>query len=112
MSATQDAAPDLTAAADTLNRAADKIERLRERLLPLADWFTTDDLVEAGFHCRQAKFIAAFSPQAMAELVPALRMAARGTVGLTGLTLTVNERRLIEPLLSFARRVLKEETGG
>jgi hypothetical protein len=111
--------------ADALNRAADRLEQMtgaangpdgpgHVRWADLGGsviWAEEPAAVVVARHCTgpEAKYIAAVDPVAVAALVPALRMAARGTVGLTGLTLTVNERRLIEPLLAFARRVLREE---
>lgn len=108
-------AVDLTAAADVLGRAADRLEKVALDAESRQRWHRDHESVWPGEgdridvdHLDNAEFIATVDPHAVAALVPALRRAARNVerTGLgPGAQLWAWERDLVE----FARRVLREE---
>jgi hypothetical protein len=122
------AVPDLTAAADTLNRAADLIDRLIAdyRVEQLPDRWAVNgdqgdqvncvdgpDSIAETWTWREANHVATFDPHTVVALAPLLRRAAK--YALWAVEAGERHRTTFEledweaDLLAFARRVLREE---
>lgn len=116
-------AVDLTAAADVLGRAADRLEKValdatcRQRWYRdrEAVWPGEGDRIDVDYYLDNAEFIATVDPYAAAALVPALRLAAGNLHDKDWHFVKVGEAvRCCDceehaALLEFARRVLREE---
>lgn len=112
-------APDLTAAADVLGRAANRLEEVTAAAIGNfernadAPWWTPGGLLDAGHDPEDADFIGLVSPAAVAELVPLLRRAAK--YALWAIEAGERHHTTFEldgweaDTLTFARRVLRKE---
>jgi hypothetical protein len=102
--------PDLTATADVLGRAADRLEKVTADATQRQRWYRDRESVWPGEgdridvdHLDNAEFIATVDPHAVAALVPVLRHFA-------GYADTPEIADDVAMLAEFARRVLREET--
>lgn len=115
-------AVDLTAAADVLGRAADRLEKLTAAALgnfernASTPWWTPEGLLDSGHDPEDADFIGRVSPHAVAALIDPLREAAEGIT--RAITHYGSEEAayscaapddVVLGLVEFARRVLREE---